>query len=521
MYQSPSDEIMSTASNTSASRLRRQQVLAAEFGFAAIRMRDMDDVQIEACRVVCEGLGSRYAKVLRHMPAENNFLLIHGCGWSAEEIGFERLGADDASPAGYAFLSGQPVISNHLSDESRFRTPALLLRYGIERAINVIIRGIPASYGVLEADSPDGEDFTEVDIVFMEAIANVIAFANERILREKESRDGSLFSSSVLDSSTDCIMVLDATGRFLFMNKLGLQQMEISDVSLIEGSSWLAFWPAEEYEKARDSFDAALAGESARFEAYCPTQSGAARWWDVSVAPIKNATDTIQQIVSVARDITLRRQTEDTLSLLVAEQESQLGSSELMMQEAHHRVSNSLHLVHTLLGLQSNLASEKIVKAHLDDAAARVMTVGAVHKRLYQTHANEVGDAARYLHDLVGELSLSFASREIDRTINLSVEPMTLPASRLTSLGLVTTELVTNAVKYGKGDITVTASLDGDVVLLVVADQGDGFPNTFPTPQGSGLGMRLVKMYTRGGVQPVTVDRSVPYGRIVVRLPIG
>ena len=59
-------------------------------------------------------------------------------------------------PAGYAFHTGQIVISNHLQEETRFRTPKLLSEHGIKRAINVLIaRGgeghLP--FGVLEVDS--------------------------------------------------------------------------------------------------------------------------------------------------------------------------------------------------------------------------------------------------------------------------------------------------------------------------------------------------------------------------------
>lgn len=49
------------------------------------------------------------------------------------------LGVDLESPAGYAFHTGQIVISNHLQEETRFRTPKLLSEHGIKRAIKVLI----------------------------------------------------------------------------------------------------------------------------------------------------------------------------------------------------------------------------------------------------------------------------------------------------------------------------------------------------------------------------------------------
>jgi hypothetical protein len=35
--------------------------------------------------------------------------------------------------------TGKPVISNHLENEQRFRTPELLVEHGIRRAMNVIL----------------------------------------------------------------------------------------------------------------------------------------------------------------------------------------------------------------------------------------------------------------------------------------------------------------------------------------------------------------------------------------------
>jgi hypothetical protein len=60
-------------------------------------------------------------------------------------IGNASVGADLASPAGFALRTGKPVISNHLENEQRFRAPELLLEYGIRRAMNVILHASDGS----------------------------------------------------------------------------------------------------------------------------------------------------------------------------------------------------------------------------------------------------------------------------------------------------------------------------------------------------------------------------------------
>lgn len=506
-------EVVRSATQISATRLRRQHELAVRFGMRALKETQLEVVLNEACQVVSQGMNSRFAKVLKYLPDDNEFVLETGVGWDRSDIGHTRLGADNASPAGFAFANGRPVISNHLGQEHRFRTPEILVKYGIERAINVPIRGTPTSWGVLEADSPDDDEFTESDLVFLEGVANVISMTLERLMADSHAHASEAFSASVLNASPDSIKVLTRTGTIEFMNLSALQQMQIDDPTLVAGKPWLTLWPELAYAQVEQALEQAFAGESVRFEASRPTQKGQPRWWDVSIAPIVSNDGTIERVVTVARDITERRRHEDTLAQLVEARENQLNSSEMMMKEVHHRVRNSLQLVQTLLFLQANLAVEEEVKSQLTIAARRVSTVGSVHERLYKADGAEATDAALYLGGLIDDLRTGFN----DRPIELSAKSLILPAARLAPLGLIACELVTNALKYGKGKVSVTLGRTTDAVELVVCDEGGGFPDSFSTPQGTGLGMRLVKTYSGFGQDAIAIDRSVPFSKISVK----
>jgi GAF domain-containing protein len=125
-------------------------------------------------------LGAEYCKILEYIPDENRLLVRAGIGWEEGVVGSASVGADLASPAGYALRTGKPVISNHLENEQRFRTPELLVQHGIRRAMNVILQGDGSPFGVLEVDSKSEGEFTEHDIAFLQGAANILGMAIEQ-----------------------------------------------------------------------------------------------------------------------------------------------------------------------------------------------------------------------------------------------------------------------------------------------------------------------------------------------------
>ena len=171
-----------------AYRLRQQQ-LTAEFGRFALRARDTASLLQEATRMCALGLQSEFCKIMEYLPDEHQFILRAGVGWKEGTVGHARAGADMESPAGYAFKTGNPVISNHLAAESRFRTPAILVEHGVKRAINVLIQGDQERFGVLEVDSPRSGRFTETDLAFMQSFANLLGIAVDRQRSEEALRD--------------------------------------------------------------------------------------------------------------------------------------------------------------------------------------------------------------------------------------------------------------------------------------------------------------------------------------------
>lgn len=165
----------------SSSKLRiRQQEILAELGVVSLQGTPFPELLAKTAALTAEGLEAEFCKVLEYQRKAGRFLVTAGVGWGPDVVGVATVGADIESPAGYALATGKPVISNHLENEDRFRTPELLARHGIKRAMNVILQGDGSPYGVLEVDSRLEGEFSVHDISFLQGAANILGMAIER-----------------------------------------------------------------------------------------------------------------------------------------------------------------------------------------------------------------------------------------------------------------------------------------------------------------------------------------------------
>lgn len=181
LVELPPGEVSTSDLTERALRLRiRQQEILAELGVFCLQGAEFTELLDRTAQLTAEGLEADYCKVMEHIRAENRLLVVAGVGWEAGVVGTASVGADLESPAGYALHTGKPVISNHLENEERFRTPELLIEHGIRRAMNVILQGDGTPFGVLEVDSRFEGEFGEHDLAFLQGAANILGMAIER-----------------------------------------------------------------------------------------------------------------------------------------------------------------------------------------------------------------------------------------------------------------------------------------------------------------------------------------------------
>jgi PAS domain S-box-containing protein len=139
--------------------------------------------------------------------------------------------------------------------------------------------------------------------------ADALRAAREEDLVATSQREA--FLSGVLSSSTDCIKVLDLEGRLTFMSEGGQRVMEVTDFNAISGCAWPDFWEGDGNMEAKAAVDAARAGRACSFIGQARTMGGTMKWWHVAVSPIQGVDGEPDRILSVSRDITELRASEE------------------------------------------------------------------------------------------------------------------------------------------------------------------------------------------------------------------
>jgi two-component sensor histidine kinase len=199
---------------------------------------------------------------------------------------------------------------------------------------------------------------------------------------------------------------------------------------------------------------------------------------------------------------------------------------EALLKEVNHRVANSLQLVTAMVRLQASALTDEGARAALEDTQRRIDAIAQVHRRLYTAGDVESVDMRDYLGALVEELAEAWANDHGPRPMRLDAEPIRLPTDRAVSLGVIVTELVTNACKYAyppetAGEVRVALRrADADRFTLAVEDDGCGM-RADATPRGTGLGTRLIRAMAQSLQTVVEYDAAHRGVRATLTAAIG
>ena len=376
------------------------------------------------------------------------------------------------------------------------------------------------------------------------------------------------FYRRIVESSHDCVKVLDLEGRLVYLTPKAQELLGVCDLPNFLQQPWIELWEPPWKEMAAAAVHAASAGGRGAFQGFCATLDGRPKWWDVVVTPIVGSAGTVAALLAISRDVTTQKEATDAL------RDAQTRMTEIRSQLAHvarltmlgtltasiaHELTQPLTAIMTNAQAARRLAAQAVpdvaqLTAALDDIVRddqRVSDIIEHFRRLLRR-----GVPSKQLCDLKTTIQQTIAlvrAEALERRIVLTCEFDDAPlvwADRI-QLEQLVLNLVMNALDAvcasapAMRHVTIRTRLQherGAVVSVenegapVSADQVSRMRDPFYTtkPEGLGLGLTICREILRahrselrveqrpsGGLMFSFVLRSAPLGTAAKRAGRG
>jgi PAS domain S-box-containing protein len=418
-------------------------------------------------------------------------------------------------------------VQRALDEGAPYRLEFRIVRPGGE------VRWIATSATVIRA--PDGKPLR---------MLGATIDTTERKQAEEALRESEEFRRRILESTQDCVQVLDLHGKLLSMNEGGQRVLEIDAINGLLHTSWIDFWQGEDRAAAERAVAVAVTGGLGQFEGLLPTRkTHTPRWWDVVVTPMLGTDRRPVQLLAVAHDLTDRRRGEDAL------READRRKDEFLAMLAHE-LRNPLAAISSAaslsrqphLGEQDRRWSQDVIERqvrHLARLIDDLLDISRITRGKIELR-KELVDARPILVQAIE--SVQPLIRDRSHELNISSTPGTLPLEvDATRLEQIVVNLLTNAAKYTEpgGRIWLSAQQEGGEIVIRVRDTGMGIPpekipamfelfvqgdrSLARSEGGLGIGLTLVKTLVEMHFGSVSASSAGPGkgSEFTVRLPAG
>jgi PAS domain S-box-containing protein len=372
----------------------------------------------------------------------------------------------------------------------------------------------------------------------------------EEVLRQSEE-----FRKQVLESSRDCIKVLDIDAQILYINAGGLCLLEIDDLTPYLNTNWVNFWQDESRQKVEAAIAVAKSKQTSRFRGFCLTAKGTPKWWDVIVTPILDKEGQVSQLLATSRDITDRVQIEHDRELILQHKQAALAESERIN---HIKDEFLTVLSHELRSpLNPILGWTQLLQTRRLDETKTIAALEIIERNV-KTQCRLIDDLLDMARVLRGKLSLNAAPVNLLGLIksaidtvqtaaiakSIQINPVLLDIGQVSGdnvrLQQIVWNLLTNAVKFtpSGGRIDIRLEQIDNQAQITIIDTGKGIsldflPHIFESFRqedasvtrkhgGLGLGMAIVYQLVKAHGGTVTAD-SPGEGKgatFTVRLPL-
>ena len=201
-----------------------------------------------------------------------------------------------------------------------------------------------------------------------------------------------------------------------------------------------------------------------------------------------NYTSGQKKMLLTIQDITNDRANEEQKIQLMHQKDT-------LLKEMRHRIANSLQLIASIILLKSATAKSEESRLHLQEAHDRILSIATVQRNLDPTGDDAEVPVVEYLKTLCKSIAKTMIGGRKPIILTVNGGSGTADPDEAISIGLITTELVINALKHafpsGEGLVTITYTSDVSNWKLSISDNGVGLAATTKENK-EGLGSNII-----------------------------
>jgi PAS domain S-box-containing protein len=212
----------------------------------------------------------------------------------------------------YVLRTGQPFLCNQkMHDEMQKRGEIELVGVPSPIWLGVPLRSGMKTFGAMVVQHyTDEQAYGEPEKKMFEFVASQVARVVERKWAEKALRESEYRVRSILENEPECVKLMTRDGRLRQINPAGMAMIEADDVNTIIGESLLPLVMPEHRKAFETLIESVFKGKTETLEFGITGLKGTRRWMDMHAVPFRDDRGTIVAVLSIARDITEKKQLE-------------------------------------------------------------------------------------------------------------------------------------------------------------------------------------------------------------------
>ncbi len=342
-------------------------------------------------------------------------------------------------------------------------------------------------------------------------IAGLCGIARD-ITQQKQQQEHLRICKLAIDNSLTGIAVADIHYCITYVNPACLTIWEFDSIDEVIGRSIFDFW--KDRETIHEDMQDILNGHKLYVESESYRKDGSKRIILVSATKVDdaNSKDETLGIIANFLDITEKKAAEKQLQI-------EFDKKHELLRELQHRAKNSFNTIKSLMHIKSMSLSNQEAIETIEELRTRVHALAELYTMLYDTDSPDLIDLGEYCK----RVAYLTAEMTVHISINKTMDSVQSNTRNAATIGLILTELITNAIKYAfpdgnGGTIKCELKKQDDGAVLIVEDNGVGMPEDFDLNNTSSMGLMLVRSMVKqlGGSMEIESDNST---RFTITLP--